>query len=137
MRDLLVAENVGAWEPLKTLDGHAVAAAEVAAVGDADAQILDAASVSVAQRDAHALATPLGRVGSTHSLSPSAQCSSFQIGTRVLICSMMKRVASSAGVRCWLAVAMATLTSPSASEPRRCSTAIAPTPNLSAASATI
>ena len=48
-RDLLEGEDLGALEPGQALGGHAVLAAEVAAVGDRDSQISDFAPVAVAQ----------------------------------------------------------------------------------------
>ena len=46
-RDLLVAEDVVAVQPRQALGGHAVLAAEVAAVGDRDADVADVATVAV------------------------------------------------------------------------------------------
>ena len=48
-RDLLVAEDVVAVQPRQALGGHAVLAAEVAAVGDRDADVADVAPVAVDQ----------------------------------------------------------------------------------------
>ena len=45
--DLLVGEHLGVLHPLHPLRGHAVDAAQVAPVGDRDAQIVDGAAVSV------------------------------------------------------------------------------------------
>jgi hypothetical protein len=49
-RDLLEGEDLGALEPGQALGGHAVLAAEVAAVGDRDPQVSDVATVAVSQR---------------------------------------------------------------------------------------
>ena len=48
--DLLEAQELVAVEPLQALGGHAVAAAEAAAIGDRDADVLDLAPMTVAQR---------------------------------------------------------------------------------------
>ena len=48
---LLVGEELGAVEPGQALLGHAVGAAEVAAVGDRDPQVLDPAAERVDQRN--------------------------------------------------------------------------------------
>ena len=48
--DLLEAEDLVALEPGQAVGGHAVLAAEVAAVGDRDAQVGDAAAVPVEER---------------------------------------------------------------------------------------
>ena len=48
--DLLEGEDLGPVEPRQALGGHAVLAAEVAAVGDRDPQVADQAAVAVAQR---------------------------------------------------------------------------------------
>ena len=48
--DLLEAEQVGAVEPVHPLGRHAVATAEVAAVGDRDPQVGDRPPVGVEER---------------------------------------------------------------------------------------
>ena len=48
--DLLEGEQLGLGQPRQALGGHAVAAAEVAAVGDRDAQAADRAAPAVLQR---------------------------------------------------------------------------------------
>ena len=48
--DLLEAQHLRALQPRQPLGGHAVLAAEVAAVGDRHAQVLDAPAVAVDQR---------------------------------------------------------------------------------------
>ena len=49
-RDLLEGEDLGALEPGQPLGGHAVLAAEVAAVGDRYPQVSDLTTVSVPER---------------------------------------------------------------------------------------
>ncbi len=49
-RDLLERQDLVALEPRQPLGGHAVLAAEVAAVGDRDAEIADRAAVAVVER---------------------------------------------------------------------------------------
>ena len=66
--NLLVRENVGLGQPRETLDRHAVEAPEVAAVGDRDPQILDAAFELVL----HRACLPAPAVFSTQASSPSA-----------------------------------------------------------------
>ena len=48
-RDLLEGQNFGAFEPGQPLGGHAVLAAEVAAVGDRHAQVADQTAVTVSE----------------------------------------------------------------------------------------
>ncbi len=50
LRDLLVREDVGLRQPRESLSRHAVDATEVAAVGDRDPEVLDAAPELVAKR---------------------------------------------------------------------------------------
>ena len=49
--DLLVGEHLGAGQPGHPLGRHAVGAAEIAAVGDRDPQVVDPARVAVDQRE--------------------------------------------------------------------------------------
>ncbi len=51
-RDLFKREDLGARQPGQPLRRHAVDAAEVALVGDGDAQILDTPPVAIHQRSA-------------------------------------------------------------------------------------
>ena len=53
-RDLLVGEQLGAVQPRQTLRRHAVLTAEVAAVGDRDADVPDLAAVPVVELRSHA-----------------------------------------------------------------------------------
>jgi hypothetical protein len=57
--DLLEAQQLRALEPRQPLGRHAVLAAEVAAVGDRDAEVRDAAAVAVVEgRAGHGLSLP-------------------------------------------------------------------------------
>ena len=71
--DLLVGEELVTGQPVHALLGHAVRAAEVAAVGDRDAQITHATGVGIDQRDREC--------GATHVVSVEAPgrglCSRF------------------------------------------------------------
>ena len=61
--DLLVGEELGLREPVHALGRHAVGAAEVAAVGDRDPQILDAARERIDQGNRHPTARHRARLG--------------------------------------------------------------------------
>src|SRR5687768_10405552 len=71
-RDLLIRQDLGFRQPLESPDRHAVQTAEVAFVGNRDAQVLDAAAKTVLQcfngGSGHALASTRCRVGSTQLL---------------------------------------------------------------------
>src|SRR5689334_12824681 len=139
-RDLLIAENVGLWQPREALDGHAIQAAKVATIGDGDSQILDAPPELISQRLAHRsppASTSSVLVARTHSRVPSRYCSRFQIGTRFLSCSITYRAASNARPRCGCPTATATLQSPMPSSPSRCSTATSLVSAIAAASSMI
>src|ERR1019366_547656 len=70
--DLLEREQRGAGEPRVLILGHAVATAEIAAIGDRDADRTERTlqSIEHASHDATSV-TPPGAVGSTHASLPS------------------------------------------------------------------
>src|SRR5262249_23683601 len=145
--DLLKREQLAALCKDRVFFRHAIEAAYVAAIRDADAQVVvhpaktvdqgfcgdrlhriqflhrvftmvhNASGSGVAQGRSDGLAsTP----GCTHSRSPSAQFSRFQMGTISLTRSIMNRQASKAWARCGQLTAIATLTSPNSRCPMRC-----------------
>src|SRR5690348_13118258 len=130
MGDLLEGEEFGPVHE-DDLFGHAVGAAQVAAVRHADAQVVVLAPEGIGQF-AH-FSVP----GWTHSVRPSAQFSFFQIGTSSLRRSMAWRHASKAWARCGQLTATATLTSPTSRWPVRWTIRSSPTGQRRRVSASI
>src|SRR5262245_60996129 len=116
MRDLFEGEQFRSLHERDILR-HAIDAAEVAPVRDADAQVVVHAAKGVEQL-IHVV--PTGPVwGWTHSVLPSDQFSFFQMGTSSLSRSMACRHASNAWTRCGQLTATATLMSPTSRWPSR------------------
>src|SRR5262245_42270555 len=91
---LFEREDRLAWKPGVVRLRHAIAAAEVAAIGHREAQAAERPREGIAHRLDHSGAgamagtVPPGAVGSTHASDPSLYRSRFQIGTRRLSSSM-------------------------------------------------
>ena len=73
-RDLLEAQDLGALEPRQALGGHAVLAAEVAAVGDRHPQIPDQAAVAILKWLCTHLTGYPGRARGTNAAPPPRRC---------------------------------------------------------------
>src|ERR1043165_2699943 len=123
-RDLLERQQLAPVHE-RNIFRHAISAAQVAAIGNADAQVIVHTAKRVDERSGlRRVASGFQLVddrqvhvvpGWTHSVTPSAHVSFFQMGTSSLSRSIACRHASKAWTRCGQETATATLTSPMSS----------------------
>src|SRR5690606_5146584 len=113
--DLGGREHRRAREPRHAVGGHAVGAAQRAAIGQGDAQVAMDATEGVDEG--------LGHVSPTHTCAPFARISRFHTGNSSLTDSTSSRHSSKASSRCAVATVHTIAGSPTASRPTRWLTA--------------